>query len=148
MNMNSDDYRRYTKAHAKKTPILRNSVRAFLIGGAISALGQVIMYIYGSVLSLSEDVYMPLTSITVATAAIILTAFGVFDRIARFAGAGTLVPITGFANSVAAPAIESKSEGFIMGVGAKLFTISGPVIVYGILTSVIYGVIYWTIGLF
>ena len=145
MNMNSDDYRRYATAHAKRTPLLKNSLRAFLVGGLISAMGQVLMYVYGNMLSIPEDIYMPLTSITVATEAIILTAFGVFDRIARFAGAGTLVPITGFANSVASPAIDSKAEGFVMGVGTKIFAVAGPVLLYGTLASAVYGVIYWIV---
>jgi stage V sporulation protein AC len=143
MNMNSDDYRRYSIAHAKKSLLPRDCLRAFLVGGAISVIGQGFMYIYGNLLSMSEDIYMPLTSITVATIAIILTAFGVFDKIARFAGAGTLVPITGFANSVASPAIDSKAEGFVTGIGAKIFTVAGPVLLYGTLASSIYGVIYW-----
>ena len=89
-----------------------------------------------------------LVPVTLVFLASFLTGIGVFDDIARFAGAGTLVPITGFANAMAAPAIDDKSEGFVMGVGAKMFTIAGPVIVYGVLTSVLYGVIYWIWGLF
>ena len=145
MNMNSDDYKKYARAHAKKTPVLRNCIRAFLFGGGISVIGQGLMYLYGNVFSLSVDIYMPLTSMTVAAAAIIFTAVGIFDRIARFAGAGTLVPITGFANSVASQAIDSRAEGYVTGVGAKIFTVAGPVLLYGTLASAIYGVIYWTV---
>lgn len=145
MNMNSDDYRRYSIAHAKKSMLPRDCLRAFLVGGIISAVGQGLMYIYGNMISMPEDIYMPLTSITIASIAIILTAFGVFDKIARFAGAGTLVPITGFANSVASPAIDSKAEGFVTGIGAKIFTVAGPVLLYGTLASSVYGVIYWAV---
>jgi stage V sporulation protein AC len=147
MNMNGDDYRRYSIAHARKSPLLGDCLRAFLVGGSISAIGQGLMYIYGTLLSLSEDIYIPLVSITVATAAIVLTAFCVFDKIARFAGAGTLVPITGFANSVASPAIDSKAEGLVTGVGAKIFTVAGPVLLYGTLASTVYGVIYWILSM-
>ena len=86
-------------------------------------------------------------TVTLILAAALLTLFGVFDNIARFAGAGTLVPITGFSNAVASPAIDNKSEGLVLGVGAQMFTVAGPVIVYGVLTSVIYGVIYWIWGI-
>ena len=120
---------------------------AFLVGGLICSIAEALLHLY-LYWQIPEETAKLLVPVTLIFMAAFLTGLGIFDDIAKCAGAGTLVPITGFANSVAAPAIESKSEGFIMGVGAKLFTISGPVILYGILTSVLYGVIYWIVGLF
>ena len=147
MNMDKKAYGDFVKDRMPKSPILKDCIRAFLVGGLICSIAEALLrlYLYCQVPEETAKTLVPVTLIFIAA---FFTGLGIFDDIAKFAGAGTLVPITGFANSVAAPAIESKSEGFIMGVGAKLFTISGPVIVYGILTSVIYGVIYWTIGLF
>ena len=147
MNMDKKSYGEYVKARMPRSPMLKDCIRAFLVGGMICATAEALLhlYLYWKILEETAKILVPVKLIFIAA---FLTGLGIFDDIAKFAGAGTLVPITGFANSVAAPAIESKSEGFIMGVGAKLFTISGPVIVYGILTSVLYGVIYWIIGLF
>ncbi len=120
---------------------------AFLIGGAICTLGQVFMIIYEAV-GVPEDIAKSLVPVTLVFLAALFTGIGIFDDLAKIAGAGTLVPITGFANAVVSPAIDNKSEGFIMGVGAKMFVIAGPVIVYGIISSVLYGVIYYIVGLF
>ena len=147
MNMNSDAYKKFAKAHAPKSPLLKDCLRAFLVGGLICAMAEALLHGYLA-LNMTEENAKTLVPITLVFLAALLTGLGIFDDIAKFAGAGTLVPITGFANAVAAPAIDDKSEGLVMGVGAKMFTIAEPVIVYGVLTSVIYGVIYWICGLF
>lgn len=143
MNVNRDDYKKYARAHAPRSPLVRDCIRAFLFGGAICVISQIFRRIYMHFLALEVSDASALASITLAAIAILLTTLGVFDNIAKHAGAGTLVPITGFANAVAAPAIDSRSEGFILGVGAKIFTVAGPVLLYGTLAGVIYGVIYY-----
>ena len=148
MNMDKKQYKKYASAHAPKSPLLRDCIRAFFIGGLICALAQGLCEIYRTVLGLLKNEAATLTSVTLVFIAVLLTAFGIFDRIARFAGAGTLVPITGFANSVASPAIDSRSEGLVLGVGAKIFTVAGPVLLYGTLSGALYGVIYYIWGLF
>ena len=120
---------------------LIGAIAAFIIGGAICTFAQALKDCY--LLFLSEDNAATLVSITLIFLTALLTGIGVFDNIAKVAGAGTLVPITGFANAVAAPAIDTKSEGFVLGVGAKIFTIAGPVILYGTAAGAVYGVIYW-----
>ncbi len=135
-------YSKMVEKQTKNSPILKNCVKAFLFGGAICTIGQVLTDVYMS-LKIEKTDAQTLTSITLVLVGVLLTAFHLYEKIAKHAGAGTLVPITGFANSVASPAIEFKSEGFILGVGAMMFTIAGPVIVYGTVASVIYGVIYW-----
>lgn len=147
MNMDSEKYKKYAKARAGKSPMAKDCVFAFLIGGLICAMGQALLALYGAV-GIEEETAKSLVPVTLVFLAALLTGIGVFDDIAKVAGAGTLVPITGFANAVVSPAIDNKSEGFIMGVGAKMFVIAGPVIVYGIISSVIYGVIYYIVGLF
>lgn len=142
MKTTPKEYSQMVKQTSPPSPLLKNCILAFLVGGGICTLGQVLGNLYQST-GLMEEVSKPLVSVTLIFLAVFLTALGIFDRIAKFAGAGTLVPITGFANAVASPAIEFKSEGFVLGVGAKLFTIAGPVIVYGTLASVIYGIVYW-----
>ena len=124
-----------------------NSIKDFLIGGLICTFGEFLNWGYER-LGLSEDAVKALTPSTLIVIAAILTGIGVFDKIAKHAGAGTIVPITGFANSVVSPALEFKSEGIIMGTGANIFKIAGPVIVYGTIASVIYGVFYWITTLF
>ena len=143
MNIDKEQYKKYAAAHAPKSPLLRDALRAFLVGGAICALGQGLIDLYRFGLDLPRDEASAWASITLVLLAVILTALGVFDRIARFAGGGTLVPITGFANSVASPAIDSRAEGLILGVGAKIFTVAGPVLLYGTLAGVLYGVVYY-----
>ena len=143
MNIEKKDYKKYAKAHAPKSPILKNCIRAFVVGGAICTLGQGLMQIYKELCKLSEEDAGALVSCSLIFIAVVLTAIGVFDRIAKFAGAGTLVPITGFANSVASSAMDSRSEGIVLGVGAKIFTVAGPVLLYGTLAGAVYGVIYW-----
>ena len=148
MDFDKKDYKKYAAARAPKSPCIKNCAKAFLIGGLICALGQGFLLIYKEMCGLDEETAGTLTSVTLIFLAILLTAIGIFDKIAKHAGAGTLVPITGFANAVASPAIDSHSEGLVLGVGAKIFTIAGPVIVYGVSASVVYGLIYWVTTLF
>ena len=145
MEMDKKTYKKFAQAHAPRSPIGKNCLNAFLIGGLICAIGQGFNDIYHLACGFSKDDAGLLTSVSLVFISVFLTAIGVFDEIAKFAGAGTLVPITGFANAVVSPAIDSKSEGFILGVGAKIFTIAGPVLLYGILSGTIYGVIYYFI---
>ena len=140
--MNEKEYTEYVEKRAKKSPILKNCCFAFLFGGGICTLGQGFFYLY-TYLGLEEIDARTLVSITLIFIASLLTGLGVFDNIAKIAGAGTLVPITGFSNAITSQAIDTKSEGYILGVGAKIFTIAGPVILYGTFTGVIYGVIYY-----
>lgn len=148
MNLDKKTYKKYADAHAPRSPIGKNCLNAFCIGGLICAMGQGLNDIYSLAFGFSKDDASLLASVTLVFVAVLLTALGVFDEIAKVAGAGTLVPITGFANSVVSPAIDSKSEGFVLGVGAKIFTVAGPVLLYGILSGAIYGVIYYVISLF
>lgn len=129
-----------------KPKLVRNCVRAFLVGGAICTIGQILQTLLIKYGFSEEDVKMILPIIMVFLGAL-LTGVGIYDKIASFGGAGTVVPITGFSNAVVAPAIEFKKEGFIFGVAAKMFTIAGPVLVYGIGSSVIVGIIYYFIKL-
>ncbi len=147
MQPSPKEYKQMVKHASPPSPLFKDCLRAFLIGGIICTLGQALGNVY-TALGLTEEIAKPLTSITLIFIAVTLTAIGVFDRIAKFAGAGTLVPITGFANAVSSAAIEFKSEGWVLGLGAKMFTIAGPVIVYGTVASVLYGVIYWLITTF
>ena len=125
-----------------KSPMWRDCLNAFWIGGLICTLGQVFLNCYGA-LGLEKEDAGTAASMTLVALSALLTGLSIYDDIAKHAGAGTLVPITGFANAIAAPAVEFKTEGFVLGVGAKMFTIAGPVIVYGLADSVVYGVIYW-----
>jgi len=141
------EYDRMTKLASPPSPTAKNCLCAFLTGGLICTMGQILTEMYVK-FGLELQDARTAVSVSLIVLAAFLTACGVYDDIARFAGAGTLVPITGFANSMVSPAMEFKSEGFILGVGAKLFTISGPVIVYGVSASVVYGLIYWITTLF
>ena len=145
--MNEKEYAKLVKQLAPKSPIVKDCIFTFLIGGLICTIGQVFMNLY-SYFGLDETDAGTATSITLVGISALLTGLSLYDNIAKYAGAGTLVPITGFANAIAAPAIEFKTEGFVLGVGAKMFTIAGPVIVYGTVASVIYGVVYWITTLF
>ena len=146
MDFQKEDYKKYADAHAPKTPCLKNCLLAFLIGGGICAFGEILGMIYSKYLGLAKDDAGLLVSVTLILIAVTLTGFGVFDRIAKYAGAGTLVPITGFANSVASSAIDSRSEGYVLGVGAKIFTVAGPVLLYGTAAGALWGVVYWIFG--
>lgn len=134
------------KKHSPSSPILKNCVCAFLFGGSICLIGELLLSLFSS-LGLSEKLSLTLVTVSLILLAGLLTALGVFDRIAKRAGAGTLLPVTGFSNAVVSEAMDSASEGLILGVGAKIFTVAGPVILYALLSGVIYGVLYYLIGL-
>jgi len=142
MNFSKEDYKKFADARAKKSPIIKDCIWAFCVGGTICAIAEGLKELY-MYLGIPKDDAGTLTSVTLIFFAALFTGIGWFDLLAKRAGAGTLVPITGFANSVVSPAIDSKSEGFILGVGAKIFTVAGPVLLYGTLAGAIYGVIYW-----
>ena len=145
--MTEKEYAKLVKSMQPRSPLGKDCLKAFLIGGLICAIGQLCLNGY-TALGLDKDGASTATCITLITLSALLTGLSLYDDIAKHAGAGTLVPITGFANAIAAPAVEFKTEGYIMGVGAKLFTIAGPVIVYGTVASVVYGIVYWVTTLF
>ena len=147
MRPSNKEYDRTIKKLSPNSPKLKDFIWAYCVGGFICVIGQLFTELY-NYLDLSEKVVKMLVPITLIFIAALLTGLRLFDKIAKRAGAGTLVPITGFANAVVSPAIEFKTEGFVLGVGAKMFTIAGPVIVYGTVASVVYGVIYWITTLF
>lgn len=140
MDMTPREYQAYVKKKEPKSPLLKDVLLAFLIGGTICTVGQLILNGW-SAAGLSKEDAGTATSCTMVLLSAVLTGLGLYSRLARFGGAGTLVPITGFANSVAAPAVDFRSEGLITGMAVKMFTIAGPVIVYGTVASVLYGVI-------
>jgi stage V sporulation protein AC len=148
MKINKETYARFADAHAPRSPIVKNCTLAFLVGGTVCTLGQVLHDVFEKLCSFSEETAGTLTSISLIFAAVVLSALGIFDNIAKHAGAGTLVPITGFANAVVSPAIDSHAEGLVLGVGAKIFTVAGPVLLYGTLAGFVYGIIYWVCTLF
>jgi stage V sporulation protein AC len=145
MNMSKETYKKYANARAPKSPIVKDCFRAFLVGGLICTLAQGLTDVYTKLCGMEKEDAGTLTAATLVLVAAVLTGLGIFDRIAKFAGAGTLVPITGFANAVVSPAIDSHSEGLILGVGAKIFTVAGPVLLYGTLAGTLYGVVYWIV---
>ncbi len=145
--MTEKQYARLVKEMAPRSPMGKDCLIAFVVGGLICTLGQLLLDGYGK-LGLSETDAGTATSMTLVFLSALFTGLSLYDNLAKYAGAGTLVPITGFANAVSAPAVEFKTEGFILGVGAKMFTIAGPVIVYGVSASVVYGLIYWITTLF
>ena len=145
--MDAEHYDRLIQKHSPQSKSFKTIPFAFLIGGLICVVGQLLLTWFTS-MGAEKELAGTLVSISLITLSAILTGIGIYDNIAKFGGAGTLVPITGFANAVVSPALEFKSEGFILGLGAKIFIIAGPVIAYGILASILYGVIYWIIGLF
>jgi len=145
--MTQKEYGKLVQDIAPKSPIWKDCVKAFLIGGLICCVGQLILNGYKA-LGLDKEGAATATSMTLVALSALLTGLSVYDDIAKHAGAGTLVPITGFANAIAASAVEFKTEGFILGVGAKMFTIAGPVIVYGVSASVVCGLVYWITTLF
>ena len=144
MKMSKKEYGQYIKKISPPSPSGRNVLFAFLVGGTICALGQLIQNGWKAA-GLDQDAAGTATAVCLIFLSAFLTALSVYDDIAQFAGAGTLVPITGFANAVVAPAMDFRSEGFVTGMAAKMFVIAGPVIVYGTVASVIYGVIYWIV---
>ena len=140
MNMTNEEYNEYIKKKQPRSPLGMDMLRAFLVGGLICAGGEGLRVLYIS-LGLDTESAGTAVSISLVFLGALLTGLGLYDDIARFAGAGTLVPITGFANSVVSPAIDFKSEGFITGMASKMFVVAGPVIVFGTLASVVYGVV-------
>lgn len=144
MQMDKATYKKYTQETAKKSNLLLNVSKAFLVGGLICCLGEALLSLY-KMLGISLENAKTLEILSLIFLSALLTGFGFFDNIAKHAGAGTLLPITGFANGVVAPAIDAKHEGFILGVGSKMFVIAGPVIVYGTIASILYGVVYYFI---
>lgn len=145
LKIDKSAYVKYAGRHAKRSPLLIDCVKAFVSGGAICAFGQWLTGFFMRFVDSIDDARM-ITCISLIFIAALATGFGFFDKIAKHAGAGTLVPITGFANSVVSPAIDNKAEGFVTGLGAKIFIVAGPVILYGTLASVIYGIVLWVIG--
>ncbi len=146
MKMSKEQYAEYVKKKSPDSNLWADMAKAFAVGGAICVLGQLITAFWGSV-GLDEQDAATACSMTLVFLGALLTGLGVYDKIAKVGGAGSLVPITGFANAVASPALEFKSEGMITGMAAKMFLIAGPVIVYGVTASVIYGLVLWVSGL-
>lgn len=142
MKINKNEYGTYIKEFCPKSPMWKDVLKAFVIGGLICTLGQAITNFFLS-LELEKKDAGTATSISLVFLSVLFTGLSFYDDLAKHAGAGTLVPITGFANAVSAPAVEFQTEGFVLGVAAKMFTIAGPVIVYGVSASVVYGIIYW-----
>ena len=146
MNMTNDEYRQYSDSHQPRSKCLGNCLKAFLVGGLICCIGEAILNVYADC-GLDRTDASSAASATLVFIGALLTGLGVYDDLARFAGAGSLVPITGFANAVVSPALEFKTEGLVTGTAVKIFTIAGPVIVYGIGTSVVYGLILAVCGI-
>jgi stage V sporulation protein AC len=147
MSISKDDYSKMADKASPNSPVILNCVKAFLIGGAICTFGQLIAQLLENAGLNEKEVQAGTSSILIIITAI-LTGIGVFDKIARHAGAGTIVPITGFANSVVSPALEFQHEGFILGTAAQMFSIAGPVIVYGVGSSFLYGLIIYIFKLY
>ena len=147
MDMTPREYQQYVKERAPKSPIVKDTILAFVIGGVICAAGQLIMNGYLAA-GLNKEDAGTATSCTLVLISALLTGLNLNNKLGRFGGAGTLVPITGFANAVVSPAIDFKSEGFVTGMAAKMFTVAGPVIVFGTLASVVYGFVYWIATVF
>ena len=145
LQMQKNEYMKYAGKAQPKSHIWINTIKAFIVGGTICTIGQGLLTFYKST-ALTVDAAAAATSVTLIALSALLTGLGLYDRIARHAGAGTLVPITGFANSVVSAALEFKSEGFVTGMCAKMFSLAGPVLVFGISASVIYGLFHWIFG--
>ena len=141
MNMTNREYNEYIKGMAPKSPLAGDLIKAFVVGGLICCLGEALGMLYRDAAQLAQEDAAAAVSMTLVGLSALLTGLNVYDKLARAAGAGTLVPITGFANAVVSPALEFKTEGFILGTAAKMFTIAGPVLAFGLAASVIYGLI-------
>ena len=141
-NMTQQEYAEFVKQETPNSTLGINCLKAFLIGGLICTIGEGLMQFYKS-LDLSQNDASTMVSVTLVFLGALLTGLDIYPKIAKHAGAGTIVPITGFANSISAPALEAKTEGYVLGVGAKIFTIAGPVILFGTLASVIAGIVYF-----
>ncbi len=147
MAVTKKQYKQMAKTESPDSPIVKNCIWAFFVGGAICTLGQVLTNVYQA-FGLAELDASNSTTVTLVFLGAFLTGLHVYDRLAKYAGAGTIVPITGFANAVVSPALEYKSEGFVLGLGSKMFTVAGPVLVFGITSSVVYGLILWLFRLY
>lgn len=143
--MTKEQYSNMVKKASPDSPIIKNCIHAFIVGGIICCIGQFIMN-WCSVFGMSTEESASYTSVILVVTASLLTGLGLYSKLGKFAGAGSVVPITGFSNSVTAPAIEFKKEGFILGLGAKIFIVAGPVILYGVLTSIVVGIIYYFVS--
>jgi stage V sporulation protein AC len=148
MKITQKEYSEMTKKASPNSKSSVNYIKAFLVGGVICSIGQALVLFFQKIIKLELLDARTATSVVLIALAAILTAFGIFGKIAKHAGAGTLVPITGFANSMVSPAMEFKSEGHVLGIGAKMFTIAGPVLVFGISASFLYGLIIWIFRIF
>ena len=146
MKMTNEEYLEFVESKAPRSPLAGDLIKAFVVGGLICCAGQALSQAYTGLAGLDKDSAAAAVSITLVALSALLTGLNVYDKLARFAGAGTLVPITGFANAVVSPALEFKTEGFVTGTAAKMFTIAGPVITFGIAASAIYGVILCLLG--
>lgn len=146
MNMTDKEYHEFMQTKAPKSPVFKDCLKAFAIGGLICAIGQALLNLYKHFGMNAEDASTWVT-VTLIFLSVLFTGLDIYPKIAKHGGAGTLVPVTGFANAVAAPAIEAKTEGYILGVGAKIFTIAGPVILFGTLASILCGILYMLWGL-
>ena len=144
MKMTNEEYNRYVMSKAKKSPVVKDTINAFWIGGTICVFGEFLSAFYKS-FDLPEKSVSTLVCVTLIVIAGTLTGLDIFPKIAKVAGAGTVVPITGFANAVVSPAIEAKSEGIVLGVGAKIFTIAGPVILFATLSSFVCGIVFYLV---
>lgn len=146
MDMTPQEYQDYVAKKAKKSPILKDTLLAFLIGGAICTLGQAISALWAAA-GLDKEAAGTMTSVSLVFLSVLLTGLNLYNKLGRFGGAGTLVPITGFANAVSAPAIDFRAEGIVTGMAAKMFVVAGPVIVFGTVASVVYGIICWVLAM-
>ena len=144
MDMSPKEYQEYVKQKSKKSPIVKDTILAFLIGGAICVMGQLIRNGWTAFGLTAEDAATA-TSVSLVFLSVLLTALNLYNKLGRYGGAGTLVPITGFANAVSSPAIDFRAEGIVTGMAAKMFLVAGPVIVFGTTASVVYGVVLWII---
>lgn len=147
MKLTREQYAALVKRHCPPSKLGVDVLRAFVVGGLICCVGQGFGMVYQSVVGLDEELSATAVSLTLVAVSALATGLGWYDDLARFAGAGTLVPITGFANAVVSPALEFKTEGFILGTAAKLFTIAGPVIAFGVASSIVYGLVLWALSL-
>ncbi len=147
MQYNNKEYLRYLDKKSPGSPILKDCIWAFLVGGGICTIGQFFLDLYQNTLSLPEEQAKTAVSVTMIFLGALFTGLDLYCRLGKYAGAGTLVPITGFANSIVSPAMEFKKEGLVLGLAAKMFVIAGPVLVYGITASVGVGLVYWLIKL-
>ncbi len=146
MKFDKKSYQTHTDRRAARSPLLRDCLASFWVGGLICAFGEALRLLFLSA-GASEENAPRLVTVCLIFLAALLTGLGIFDRIARYAGAGTLVPVTGFANAVVSPALDTKSEGCVLGIGAKIFTVAGPVLLFGTLAGSLYGLVYYLISL-